>query len=155
MNFIICMNYRSLSKHSLAVLLVISVVTGNTPCTTGFQCPPLPRESSKHTWHVNDVGVIAHKPVVTLVSVPVCATSEPARQEAQCWCFGVGRAAQLRVGDACPALLLPAHRSTPCVPLSCSGLLSLHTFLVGRMGSLMVVTLENFPGEAELWGIIM
>lgn len=144
------MNYRRLSKHGLAALLVISVVTGNIPCTTGFQCPPLPRDSSEYTWHVNDTGVTAHKPVVTLISVPIRAASEPTHQEAQCWCFGVGRAAQLHLGDAHPALLLPAHWSTPCVPLSYSGLLSLNTFLVGRMGSLMVVTLENFPGKDEL-----
>lgn len=73
-------NYRSFSEQGLAVLLVISVVTRSTPCTAGFHCSQLPREISKCTWHVNDIGVTAHKPVVALMSVPTCATSEPARR---------------------------------------------------------------------------
>lgn len=73
-------NYRSFSERGLAMLLVISVVTGSTPCTAGFHCSQLPRETSEPTWHVNDTGVTAHKPVVELVSVPTCATSELARR---------------------------------------------------------------------------
>lgn len=62
-------NYRSFSEHGWAMPLVISVVTGSTPCTAGFHCSHLPREISEATWHVDDTGVTAHKPVVVLVSV--------------------------------------------------------------------------------------
>lgn len=73
-------NYRSLSEHGLAVLPVISVVTHGTPCRAGFHCSQLPREISGCTWHVDDTGVTAQKPVVVLMSVPTCAASEPARR---------------------------------------------------------------------------
>lgn len=72
-------NYWSFSERGWAMPLVISVVARSTPCTAGFRCSQLPREISESTWHVNDTCVTAHKPVVVLVSVPTCATPEPAR----------------------------------------------------------------------------
>lgn len=146
------------------MFLVISVVTRNTPCTTGFHRSQLPRAISKYTWHVNDTGVSAHKPVVTLVSVPTCATSQPACHKSSQlgWAparFGSGMAVHPGCGWQLTQLNWPLARvGDPC---TCRGqafvlrriFVSTCSFLVertsrARMGSLTVVKLDDFPAAA-------